>query len=71
MNPIRRIFAGEDIREKLEGISSEEILSIVKSRPGTVKSSEFARAVGIHLAAEKSVVNSKRGRAYKSRKKRG
>jgi hypothetical protein len=52
MNTIRRIFFGENIRQSLEGLSTQDIIEIVRQDPLPPETSPFAKVVGIHLSAK-------------------
>lgn len=54
MNPIKRMFMGEDVRRSIQGISPDEIIKIIKDETKAPETSPFAKAVGLHLAAERT-----------------
>lgn len=56
MNTIRRIFFGENIRQSLEGLSTHDIIEIVKQESPPPQTSPFAKVVGIHLSAKEQEV---------------
>ena len=72
MNTIRRIFFGENIRQSLEGLSTHDILEIVRQDSPPPETSPFAKIVGIHLSAKEQEVEKKViGGSYKKGKSKG